>query len=98
MKPIEPRSGIKGTRVTFAKDQSQYIPLPVVIPEENEYVVLSEWEPTDEERGLIAGGANIFLQQLNFGQPLQPVNLQVVSVADDVPIVSLDGNSNDGNL
>jgi hypothetical protein len=88
MKPVEPTAIVEGMeRVTFAKDQPEYIPLPAARGEDG--IVLTEWELTPEEREAVANGANIrlFVSTINsYVLPdcgdrmyrLQPVMLEVV--------------------
>jgi hypothetical protein len=40
--------------------------------------IVTRWRLSPEERGMVSVGADIVLQQLTFGEPFQPVNLQVV--------------------
>lgn len=87
MKPIKLLQDFPGTHVVFAEDQTEYIPLPVVIPRDNENVVLSKWELTDEERAKIVDGGYIYVQQMNFGQPLQPINIQIELDDEDVKLL-----------
>lgn len=58
--------------IIFAKDQPEYIPLPA-ISEGN--VVISKWNLTDQDIKKIFDSRSIYLMQLTFGQPLQPVRL-----------------------
>lgn len=62
---------------TYAKDQPEYLPLPVCKVPGKEGEVVSVWEPTDEERKQIAEGANISLSVWTFGGPLQPQRISV---------------------
>lgn len=62
-------------------------PLKVIkafMPDLNSYVLISEWEPTPEERKAIAEGANIHLHIL--GEVLPPVALTV----GDTPLLRQD--------
>jgi hypothetical protein len=75
MQPVE-QFEYEGTRaVVFAKDQPEYIPLPALVFPDGK--VLTEWAPSDTERAAIARGENIRLWIWPFGQPLQPVALDV---------------------
>lgn len=65
--------------VVYAKDQPEYEPLPAF---RNDTESISLWEPTPEEREAIANGANIWVRQMNFSKPLQPIH-----VSTDVPFV-----------
>jgi hypothetical protein len=82
--PVMPGSG--PIEVVYAKDQSEYAPLPALwIDGENSHTVVSRWRLTDEEREAIAAGADVVLQLLMaHGQLLTPSNLQVV-MPDDSP-------------
>lgn len=79
MQPISPRvPGYEDREVVFAKDQPEYVPLPAlpIITTEGR-AVLTRWTFTDEERNLIASGADLFVKVLTFGGPLQPVAFSV---------------------
>lgn len=77
MKPTSPvlANEFKDQEVVYAKDQPEYIPLPVL--RNRNGVLLSRWVLTDEERKEIARGADIFLSNWTFNQPLQPVRIEV---------------------
>jgi hypothetical protein len=77
MKPIKPSNTVAGKHVVFAENQPEYLPLPAVISEINPNVTVTEWELDKDEKSILNAGGHLFLQQMNFGQPLQPVNLQV---------------------
>jgi hypothetical protein len=75
MIPVTPAE-IPDTRlVVFAKDQPQYLPLPVRIAVDG--TVVTEWEPTAEELALLVNGGRVRLTVLTFNNPLQPVRLDV---------------------
>jgi hypothetical protein len=59
--------------VTYAKDQPEYIPLPVARLRGPEGCVLSRWSLTAEERARIAAGEDLFIEMWTFGGALQPV-------------------------
>lgn len=68
--------GNESDEFVIAKDQPQYIPLPAVWIRTSEGIaVVTRWRPTDEERQQVADGADIWLQSLTFGGPLQPIKL-----------------------
>lgn len=76
MKPIDiVDNGTEAKKVVFAKDQPQYMPLPALVYPNG--CVVTEWEFTPEERLQIAAGENLVLTLLTFGNPLQPVRLQL---------------------
>ncbi len=76
----------------YAEDQPEYSPLHV-LRGDIQGAVLSRWTFTGEQRRAIADGADIFLDILTFGQPLQPIaiyvahELEASSVAEMLGIV-----------
>src|SRR5689334_6353919 len=66
--------------VVYAKEQPEYIPLRTLRGNTREVPVLSRWTLTPEQRKAVADGADIFLQLLTFGNPLQPI---VMAVSDN---------------
>lgn len=78
MAPVEPVECPEGSRrVVYAKDQPEYIPLPAIVSPDG--VVLTEWELSAEELHTLFVGGRLRLHVLTFGQPLQPVRLEVVA-------------------
>lgn len=67
MKPID----FPEANTTFAANQPQYIPLPAYTDDEGR--AISCWELTPEERQKIAETGILWLHQLTFGEPLQPI-------------------------
>lgn len=65
MKPIY----FKERNVVYAKDQSEYQPLPAF---KDEQQTISCWQLTWKERFKLFLSGRIWLKQLNFGKPLQP--------------------------
>lgn len=78
MIPIRPRPPLPGeVAVVFAEHQSEYIPLPAVINLASG-LVTTEWEFTAEELAAIVAGGRLRLVVWTFGNPLQPVQLEIV--------------------
>lgn len=76
MKPVTPPP-IEGTHaIVIASDQPEYQPLPSAVDAEGR--VITEWEPTEEERAAIAAGGRVRLTIWTFRQPLQPVLVEAV--------------------
>ena len=73
-------------KVTYAKDQPQYLPLTVLRKRTPHVPVLSRWRLTDEERMLIATGADLYLELWTFGAPLQPIVLTIGQSPDVCPM------------
>ncbi len=63
--------------VVFAKDQPQYTPLPAICFDDGK--VLTEWVLSEDERARLIAGERIRLWTWTFGQPFQPVRLEVTS-------------------
>lgn len=71
MEPVSPV--VPGTEVfetVYAKDQPEYIPLPVL---RTNCALLTRWLLSDKERKHIADGGDLFVCVLHFGNPLQPM-------------------------
>lgn len=73
----------------YAKDQPEYLPLPACVTLEG--VVISCWELTPEELAEIQKTGVLWVQQLTFGQSLQPLLPQVENPFD-VPGSASAGN------
>lgn len=68
--------------ITIAKDQPEYTPLPVLAMHREQHgAIVSRWALSDEDRLAIAAGADIYLTQLTFGMPMQPIRLAVLNVS-----------------
>jgi hypothetical protein len=63
--------------VVFAKDQPEHEPLPALLFRDGR--VLTEWALSDEEIARLGRGERLRLWVWTFGQPLQPVMLEVTS-------------------
>lgn len=59
--------------VTYAKDQPPYLPLPVIRLLDDGGMVISRWRLTWRERIRVLFTGNLFLSQLTFNAPLQPI-------------------------
>lgn len=85
MKAIDP-GGKYGRPVTIAEDQDEYLTLVARIPQmqgpfgpvdQPVQPVVTRWQLSDEERQAIASGADVMLQLMTFGQPLQPIYIWI---------------------
>lgn len=77
MKPIVPTCPHEGAEiVVIAKDQPQYDPLPAARSAHG--LVMTEWELSAEELAAVVNGGRIRLWTWTFGQPFQPIALEVV--------------------
>ena len=70
MKPIE----FEEQNVIYAKDQPQYQPLPAL--KENDTTITC-WELSEEDKKILNETGVVWLSQMNFGSPLQPVLMTV---------------------
>jgi hypothetical protein len=86
MRPADIPRSINPTgweRVTYAKDQPEYTPLPVLRSPGPSGEVISRWTPTFRERLRLIFGGSIWLTALTFSprlgmrEHLQPVRLAV---------------------
>lgn len=79
MRMIAPRTG--APELTIAEDQLEYKPLTVAVYGDNAEMgprtLLSRWTLTPEERARIAAGEDLYIGLCTFGQPMQPINVQV---------------------
>lgn len=84
MQPTSPvlTAEFQPAEVVYAKDQLEYMPLPVLRSPRG--VVMSRWTLTPEEREAVASGADILLCCHTFNTPLQPVSLEVIGCTRDV--------------
>lgn len=69
MKPVE----FEGQNVVYAKDQPEYNPLPAY--KDTDGTVTTCWELTPEELEEVKKSGKIWLSQMTFNRPLQPVNM-----------------------
>ena len=72
--------GHEADEFIIARDQPEYIPLPalsIVLLVDGTPVpaLLTRWRPSDEERAALASGADIWLETMTFGEPMQPVRI-----------------------
>lgn len=80
MTPVSPVvPGFEDCEVVFAKDQPEYLPLPALVRNDSpDLPVTSRWRLTDWEREKIRNGADVVLTLLTFGDPLQPITLEIL--------------------
>lgn len=67
--------GLEEKEIVYAKHQEQYTPLRTLVSAGTQRRVFSRWTFTDEQRKAIADGADVFLELLTFGHPLQPIRM-----------------------
>lgn len=61
----------KGHNIVFGKDQPEYQPLPALRLHDGQ--VITCWELTDEELQDVIKNKCIYVQQMTFNHPLQPI-------------------------
>lgn len=83
---MEPQSpvvaGLEPYEIILGADQPEYRPLPVLRGPSPYYATMSRWTPTDEERALIAEGADIYVTIYTFQQPYPPTSVQIMRSPD----------------
>ncbi len=62
--------------IVWAKNQPPYLPLPAFT---NDKETISCWKLTWKERLIVLWFGNVWLRQMNFGQPLQPQAPSIIS-------------------
>ena len=72
--PVIPGMDLEET--LFARHQPEYTPLPAVVVESR---VITRWKLSWRERLKLLATGNLWLTLLTFGQPLQPILLEVDS-------------------
>jgi hypothetical protein len=79
---LQPRDGavvdgLESKEIIYAKNQPEYNPLRTLVSAMPDRRVWSRWTLTPEQRKAVAEGADIFLEYLTFGRPLQPLRMAV---------------------
>ena len=80
MEPTSPIvNGMENEEIVYAKDQPQYVPLPVLKSrkEDRDGRILMRWQFNEQERVAIANGADLVVSILTYQQPLQPLGMFV---------------------
>lgn len=74
--------GHEREEITVARNQDGLNEIPALrvsfgmwLPDMPAEGLITRWRPTDEERAALANGADIWLEVMTFGQPMQPVRL-----------------------
>jgi hypothetical protein len=81
--PVTPNRALfllpEGSReVVYAKDQPQYLPLPVLVTPDGK--VASMWKPDASELALLNQGVPVCITCWTFNGPLQPLSVSVGGV------------------
>ena len=76
-RPVAPRVG--APEVMMAQDQDQYLTVCVALItySDQSQAVMTRWRLSDEERALIAAGNDVYLTLMTFGQPMQPITMEI---------------------
>lgn len=75
--------GLEDFETRFGEGQPQYQVLPALVSRGPEHAVLSRWEPTPEERLMIANGADIFVSVWTFDNVYPPTLVRVLNKNSD---------------
>jgi hypothetical protein len=78
-----------GVNLTLAKDQPQYKPLPCMYLEGPQGEMITCFEMTEEELELIKKTRRIYISQLTFNNPFQPVHV-MASLDDGISLTHLE--------
>lgn len=79
--------GLEPYEIILGGNQPDYQPLHVLRTPGPAYGVMSRWVPSDEERKLIAEGADCYLTLWTFGSPYPPTMLHVMRASTDAESV-----------
>ncbi|MHB1673773.1 MAG: hypothetical protein ACYCSP_05930 [Acidobacteriaceae bacterium] len=79
--------GLEPYELILGAGQPEYRPLPVLRSPAPVYAVMSRWAPSEEERKLIAEGADIFLTVWTFGAAYPPTLLEVMRSSADPDLI-----------
>jgi hypothetical protein len=81
----EPKSpvivGCESLEHVFGANQPEYVPLPALRSPDG--IVTSRWELTQEEREMIANGADVFVSVFTFNGPYPPTRVQILHKESD---------------
>jgi len=92
MKPVSPViPGHSLPELPFGKNQPEYRVLPAWAASNREGLVVSRWELTWKERLKALFGGSIWLQQLTFKKPLQPIVLSAEPPLDNIRKAIVEG-------
>lgn len=69
--------GMEEAEVVYAKDQPPYRPLRTLPSNGPERKVLSRWALRPDQREAVARGADVYLELMTFGHPLQPIRMGI---------------------
>jgi hypothetical protein len=79
--------GLEPYEIVLGSDQPQYQPLHVLRTPGPSYGVMSRWVPSEEERKLIAEGADIYLTLWTFGNSYPPTMIHAMHANTDADAV-----------
>lgn len=76
-RPVAPRVGFP--EIMLAEEQEEYLTCCVaqVTYNDGSRALMTRWRLSDEERAKIADGEDIYLSLHTFGQPMQPITLEI---------------------
>lgn len=82
---VAPRTGAE--EITIAEDQAEYLPLTAAVYQtpDGVRILLTRWRFSEEDRARVAAGEDLYLSVMTFGQPLQPLMVQVGPEGWEVP-------------
>jgi hypothetical protein len=78
IQPVLPGSNMP--EILLGERQDQYITLPAIrVTDDAESAVLTRWELSDDDKKVLANGGDVYLWVWTFGNPFQPVMLEVAT-------------------
>lgn len=83
-------AGLEQFEIVVGEGQPEYTPLPTLVGGKPTMTFMSRWRFTDEERALIAAGADLYYSQLTFGSKFAPMNMSISHqpASSEVPLIA----------
>lgn len=76
MEPVKPNiEGFPELRLGENQDEFSTLPATLAYDADGNFIIVTRWRLTEEERAAVAAGGDLYLTVLTFGQPFQPVLL-----------------------
>ena len=83
MTPVTPSQLHEGAELKMiAESQDQYVTLPASVSPDG--LIMSEWEPSQDELLNLMSGGRVRLWQYTLGQPMQPIAIEVIEPVEEM--------------
>ncbi len=77
MRAVAPRVG--APEIMLAEEQEEYktVCAAVITHDDGTIAIMTRWKFNDDERERIAEGEDLYLRLFTFGQPMNPIHIEV---------------------